>query len=81
MLKFRQQHSDSLQCITRRKEGKKEGRNVVFNEALNTFYSDSLQCITRRKERRKVLFNDALNTFYSLITVHNKKEGRKEGFI
>ena len=50
----------------------KEG-NVLFNEALNTFYlqlygvrymvkdhSDS----ERRERERNVLFNDALNTFY-----------------
>ena len=50
---------------------KKEG-NVLFNDALNTFYlqlygvghmvkdhSDS-----EKKRERNVLFNDALNTFY-----------------
>ena len=34
-------------------------RNVLFNDALNTFY---LQLYGERK--REVLFNDALNTFY-----------------
>ena len=36
--------------------------NVLFNDALNTFY---LRCYGR-KERKEgnVLFNDALNTFY-----------------
>ena len=50
----------------------KEGRSVLFNDALNTFYlrlygvrhmvkdhSDS-----KRERERNVLFNDILNTFY-----------------
>ena len=40
-------------------EGRKEG-NVLFNDALNTFY---LRLYGRERERN-VLFNDALNTFY-----------------
>ena len=39
-------------------EGRKEG-NVLFNDALNTFYLR----LYGRKEGN-VLFNDALNTFY-----------------
>ena len=31
--------------------------NVLFNDALNTFY-------LRKEGRKNVLFNDALNTFY-----------------
>ena len=38
------------------KETERE-RNVLFNDALNTFY-------LRLYGERKVLFNDALNTFY-----------------
>ena len=51
--------------------GRKEG-NVLFNDALNTFYLQLYQW----KEGRKCLFNDALNTFYLVISM----EGRKEMF-
>ena len=44
------------------KGGRKEG-NVLFNDALNTFYLR----LHRRKNGRKCLFNDALNTFYFLL--------------
>ena len=37
--------------------GRKEG-NVLFNDALNTFY------LLLYERERNVLFNDALNTFY-----------------
>ena len=39
-------------------QGRKEG-NVVFNNALNTFY-----LLLYGERERNVLFNDALNTFY-----------------
>ena len=61
-------HSDS-------EKGERE-RNVLFNDALNTFYlllygirhmvkdhSDS----EKGERERNVLFNDALNTFYLLL--------------
>ena len=44
--------------------------NVLFNDALNTFY---LRLYGRKKEGI-VLFNDALNTFY-LRLYGRKKEG------
>ena len=47
------QHSTQNRCL----EGSKE--NVLFNDALNTFY---LQLYGRKDGN--VLFNDALNTFY-----------------
>ena len=52
-----------------RKEGRKEG-NVLFNEALNTFYlqlygvEHMLQDHSDSERGSNVLFNDALNTFY-----------------
>ena len=52
-------------------ERKKEG-NILFNDALNTFYFTVIW-----KEGRKegnILFNDALNTFYFTVIW---KEGRK----
>ena len=52
-------------------EGKKE-RNVLFNDALNTFYSVIWK---EGKKERNVLFNDALNTFYSWL--YGRKEGKK----
>ena len=46
------------------------GRNVLFNDSLNTFY---LQLYGRKKEGN-VLFNNSLNTFYLQI-YGRKKEG------
>ena len=68
-------------------------RNVLFNNALNTFYlwlygvrhmvkdhSDS-----ERERRRNVLFNDALNTFYlwlygvrHMVKDHSDSERERE---
>ena len=58
-------------------------RNVLFNNALNTFYLR----LYGRKEGN-VLFNDALNTFYlrlygvmRMVKDHSdREEGRKEMF-
>ena len=53
-------------CFTRQL-GRKEG-NVLFNDALNTFYLRLYgvgHMVKNHSEReRNVLFNDALNTFY-----------------
>ena len=64
-------HSDS-------EKGERE-RNVLFNDALNTFYlrlygvrhmvkdhsdSEKRERERERERERNVLFNDALNTFY-----------------
>ena len=45
-------HSDS------EKGGGERERNILFNDALNTFY------LWLYGRERNVLFNDALNTFY-----------------
>ena len=50
----------------------KRERNVLFNDALNTFYLRLYGVIpmvkdhtdSERERERNVLFNDALNTFY-----------------
>ena len=47
----------------------RKGGNVLFNDALNTFYFTVIW-----KEGKKCLFNDALNTFYFTVIW---KEGRK----
>ena len=52
--------SGFLMMFTQNRSGKlkqKEG-NVLFNDALNTFY------LQLYGERENVLFHDALNTFY-----------------
>ena len=46
------------QLHTQRLGGLQRERNVLFNDALNTFY------IRLYGRERNVLFNDALNTFY-----------------
>ena len=68
-------------------EGRKEGRNVLFNDALNTFYlwlygrKEMFYLMTHSThfngytEGRNVLFNNTLNTFYLWLY------GRKECFI
>ena len=52
----------------------KEG-NVLFNDALNTFYL----WLYGRKKEGNVLFNDTLNTFYLRLygIRHMIKEGKK----
>ena len=47
-----------MSCVERERE-----RNVLFNDALNTFYLRLYVKGPFRKEGN-VLFNDALNTFY-----------------
>ena len=46
----------------------KEG-NVLFNDALDTFYfmviwKEGRKCFIKRMKEGNVLFNNALNTFY-----------------
>ena len=63
-------------------------RNVLFNDALNTFHL-RLYGITTWNERRKyfegsVLFNDALNTFYLRlygVTTWNERRKYFEGNV
>ena len=45
-----------------------EGRNVLLNDAHNTFYIGD----TARKKGRNVLFNDTLNTFIMVILEGNE---------
>ena len=62
---------------------RKEG-NVLFNDALNTFYLRLYgirHIVTEGRKEGNVLFNDALNTFYlRLYGIRHIKEGRKEMF-
>ena len=66
-------------------EGRKEG-NVLFNDALNTFYiygyMEGRKYMDGRKEGN-VLFNDTLNTFYIYGYMEENiwMEGRKEGNV
>ena len=45
-------------------QGRERERNVLFNDALNTFYPRLYGVRHMVKRERNVLFNDALNTFY-----------------
>ena len=53
--------------------GRKKEGNVLFNDALNTFYLElygighMIKDHLGRKKEGNVLFNDALNTFYLVI--------------
>ena len=44
----------------------KRERDVLFNDALNTFYLRlyGVRHMVKRERKINVLFNDALNTFY-----------------
>ena len=79
-----QDHSD------KEREGRNEG-NILFNDALNTFYGIGRMLQDHSDKEREgrnegnVLFNDALNTFYGIgrmLQDHSDKEreGRKEMF-
>ena len=64
-------------------EGRKEG-NVLFNDALNTFYLRlyGIGHMVRGRKEGHVLFNDALNTFYlRLYGIGHMVRGRKEGNV
>ena len=41
----------------------KKGRNVLFNDTLNTFYYGYI-FVRHIEEGRNALFNDAVNSFY-----------------
>ena len=50
--------SSSLKTVSKRKE-----INVLFNDALNTFFYNRYLAADMVKRERNVLFNDSLNTF------------------
>ena len=50
----------------------KEGRSVLFNDTLNTFY---LRLYGVGRKEGNVLFNEALSTFYLLLYGVGRKEG------
>ena len=77
-------HSTHLFTVIWRRtyrKGRKEEGNVLFNDALNTFYL-RLYGVRHGKGRKKgnVLFNDALNTFYLQLYEVRHGKGRKEMF-
>ena len=61
----------------------KRERNVLFNDALNTFYLRLYGIIHMVKRERNVLFNDALNTFYLRLygIIHMVKREREMFYL
>ena len=46
------------------------GRNVLFNDTLNTFILIIISHIWKGRKEGNVLFNDALNTFILIVISH-----------